>query len=313
MVSDLWVPNLDVPVNEVQLLVGYRSIEGVSVGQVPLGADADLQKGIREVCSTALEEAKNRTAGPWTAESGWERDEARVVQLVQLDEASVVRAALEKREYAELTAKDLDGLSLHFYAFVLGTQPAVGEDDSRLLLLKKRDPKGGLSRRLIAVLDVALTRLTRPVFTFDASVDLIYAPGRGVLAMNANAFELLFQDAPDIVRRTPELARKVASLLPVDEEVAGALEKLAVKRSRVRRKLSMLATREHLESVTAEKIQLEMERHGIPVADFIKDGKIVVTSDDGLKTLVELLNEDLLTGGLSGQSFIVDRKSPRSA
>jgi hypothetical protein len=141
----------------------------------------------------------------------------------------------------------------------------------------------------------------------------VYAPGRGVLALNANAFELLFQDSPELVIRTPELARKVADALPIAQDAADALERLAVKRSRVRRKLTMLASRGHLATVTAAQIRDELIRQGLDHTQFMLGDEIVVDSDDGLKMLVELLNEDLMTGALSGEAFVIDRKTPRTA
>jgi hypothetical protein len=173
VIASRWVPNLEIQLKGVQLLVGYRQARGVGVGQIPLGKDRALTLAIEEVCSDILSEANGRDTAPWTAESGWERDEARVVQLAQLDEASVVRAALEPREYPDLSARQLQELPLYFYAFIVGPQPAAGEDNTRLLIVKKRDPRYSLGRRVVAVLDVALTRLTQPVFTFDSSADLV--------------------------------------------------------------------------------------------------------------------------------------------
>lgn len=289
------------------LVVGFRDGRSVQVGQVSIGTVvADELRGIVEESAAGLAEMPRR---PWTAEAAWERDELRVIQRTQLDEDNPVVAALEASEYPDVVLDDLRTKSLIFYAVVVGPQPDTATADQRRVFLRKTNPRLGAERKVITVLTGdELTRITQPLFTFDRRVDLVYVPGRGILAVNEGPFDILFRDTPELMEKTPAHARTLAGALPLAEGSEQVLVDAAVKYARVRRRVLAAVERGHLVNVTAQQLRSELRRQGFAPRDHMQDGQLVIT-DANVTDLMRVLNEDLLTGGLSGQRFEIERKT----
>lgn len=192
---------------------------------------------------------------------------------------------------------------------MVGRQPKTGTVDTRLLFVRKRSPLLTTARRTVAVLNDALTRLRNPLFTFDEHIDLIVAPGRGVIGLSERPFNLLFRDAPELVERTPTLAGSIADALPLHTGGREILIDAAQRYARVRARILSLAAKPYVQSLTVNTIRAELVRQGIDPAEFIR-GRAIVLADTNVQDFVRVLNEDLLTGGFSATRFDVGRKRP---
>jgi hypothetical protein len=289
------------------LVVGFREGRSVQVGQVSIGTIvADELRGIVDEAATRFAEMPRRQ---WTAEAAWERDELRVIQRTQLDEDNPVVTALEDVEYREIALDDLRTKSLIFYAIVVGKAPDATTSDQRRVFLRKTNPRLGADRKVVTVLSGdELTRITQPLFTFDRNVDMVYLPNVGILAVNEGPFDMLFRDTPELMEKTPAHARTLAGYLPLAPDSEQVLVEAAVKYSRVRRRVLAAVERGHLVNVTANQLRTELRRQGLTPRDYMQNGRLVI-SEENVTELMRVLNEDLLTGGLSGQRFEIERKT----
>ncbi len=163
--------------------------------------------------------------------------------------------------------------------------------------------------RLLSVLGESLDRLDQPVFIFDERFDLILTP-EGLVILNTTGFEQLFRDVAVLRVAIPRWIGSITDKLPMDESSRQELEELAADNTRVRRRLRSLYERGYLKKVSIAALRREMRNQGLKPADFIKAGKLVVDRARA-QALLEVLNEDLFTGGLSGTPYRVDRKSSR--
>ncbi|MDP9232193.1 MAG: hypothetical protein M3O73_05420 [Actinomycetota bacterium] len=108
----------------------------------------------------------------------------------------------------------------------------------------------------------------------------------------------------------PQWVGAIADHLPLAGEGAAVLEEKAMKSSRLRRRLRSIYERGHFADVDIERVRAHVRELGLEEADFIAGNELVVDEADPM-TLLDLLNEDLFTGGMSELGFRRDRKSPR--
>ena len=77
------------------------------------------------------------------------------------------------------------------------------------------------------------------------------------------------------------------------------------------RRLRAINERGHLAHVDIAHVRAHIRALGLQEADFVDGNELVVDEADPM-TLLELLNEDLFTGGLTDTGFRSERKSPRA-
>lgn len=303
----IWAPDLAaIDTASVQLVVVSASGPAGQSGALRVGPA--VAEELRGIVVDAVEELLAMTAVPWAAQTSWEADEYPVVQRAQLEDETVVLQALERREHPDVEPDWLREHGRILYAIALGRQPAAGEDDSRLLFVRKANPTLNLSRKLTVFWDDALQTFDYPLLSFDRNVDLVLAPGKGLLALSGRAFELLFRDAPELLARTPERARQVAAAVRATPEAEQVLVDAAVRLARVRRRVLAITESGHLTNVTSAQLRAEFRRQGLDPNRYVTRGRLSFEPDD-VPEVLRVLNEDLLTGGLSGRRFEVERKS----
>jgi hypothetical protein len=286
------------------LAVGWRRGQHVEGGRVDLTGDiADV---LRQVCVDAAEQLGELEAKPYTADTYLEDEEYLTVGSAHLDGAGevleIVRGAAE---LDRLRAQDIPSRPLLFYAMVIGDDP-----DERVGFIRNANPMMAAKQgRVLTTLRNALTLLQRPVFSFDDRVDVIVLPD-GLVVTNQPAFERLFRGLPALVEKVPEWLAEIAQHLPIDADAMVELDERSRSDSRLRRRLLAIHERAHLATVSAADIRAEAKRQGIDPKSVLRNGQLVLDGVDA-GTLLRLLNEDLMTGGLSGTRFSVERKAPR--
>ena len=294
----------DIVEEALTLVVGWR--RGVRVEGGRVDVTEEVGEVLRGICADVVASLDELEAKPYAADTHLEAEEYLVVGEDDLDGSSEV---LELVRYAaevdDLSAGDLPNRPLLFYAIVFGDTP-----EERVGFIRNTNPmyvakRGGL----LTTLRGALTTVDEPIFGFDNRVDVVVLP-EGLLVFKQPAFERLFRDLPALVAKVPEWLAAVAAHLPIAPEAIEELDARARSDSRLRRRLLAIHERGHLQHVTIAQIRREAKTQGIDPSQVIRDGQLVLDELDAA-SLLRLLNEDLMTGGLSGARFSVDRKTLR--
>ena len=303
-----WSPGFDgLDLSRVQLIVAES--RGAEPGSGALSVSEGVADELRAVVRQTVEAIAGLTPVAWSAQAALEADEMWVVQRGQLDDAAPALVALERREHPDVLPDWLEDRTGVIYAIAVGPQPARGRPDERLLFVRKRNPILNLSRKITAFWDEALREIDYPLIALDLTTDLVLAPGRGLLALNALPFEQLFREAPELVARAPQSARQVAKAAGMTPDAEEALVDATIRLSRVRRRVLAILESGHLATVPPAKMRAELKRWGFDPSIHYKRNRLSFDADD-VQLMMKVLNEDLLTGGLTDQHYEVDRKTP---
>jgi hypothetical protein len=288
----------------LQLVVGWRgSGDSVEVYRVP--TNRDVADGLAIGCRAAVDRLTRMEPKFWTVESASEVEEYLYVGRDKLDSGSALIDALNVSTYDVLSAEELPSKSLLFYAMVTGT------GDRRLIFLRKQSPRRAADKRIVTFFSNRLERILQPVFIFDEGVDLVFDSGMNISILTLGVFNLLFKSTPEMLQRIPAQVQEIAARLPMSSASIEFLGARAQTDTRMRRRLESIISRGHLVNVTVDVLRAEIVRQGLSPEEFIKDGELDVAQVD-VPDILKVLNEDLFTGGLSGEHFEVARKSPRS-
>ena len=283
------------------LAVAWRTGDTLDIARVEIGNEvAETFREIAAEHSQALEERRGRVYAPdldievreeyATAPTGQLDDEDPVINLVS--DISLMDPIL---------ASDLPHRSLLLYAFVFGGVAAF---------VRKTNPHLSAKRgRVLTRLSDALVRIDEPVFGFDRKFDLVITPD-SLLISNATAFEYLFKGDDFVTRVIPTWVEAIAEAIPLAPGSDAMLIDRGISNMRRRRRLEAIVERGHLGEVKITKLRSEAKRLDLDSSKLIKRNQLVVDADT-IDDVLKLLNEDLFVGGLSGESFEVDKKAAR--
>lgn len=278
------------------------SARHVQVRRLPVSAE--VADELHQPIQASLDFLAKGTPVPYSPDLELDENEYAVVPREQLDPASSMLTELEKLSPPEGTEHDLSR-SLLCYAL------AVGPADSRVVFVRKANPRANLARALITVFDNELSRVVHPLLSFDLTlIDLVLVCGHGLVALNLKAYERLFRDSPELLARTPAKVAELQALVPMTEATQAALSAVATRNSRVRSRLLAMLSRDYLASVTPKVLKKQLARHGLDPAQYLVDGKLNFTEDQAM-VMMQLLNEDLAFGELTDVEFVINKKSPR--
>jgi len=301
---DSWLPNWSDfrPLN-LHLLVGWEgSTHKVQVRRVPVSAHvaSDL---LTPVVST-LDYLKVGVAIQYSPETELRDLEYGVVSREQLDlESSIIRG-VESILPAEIETTEWEK-PLLFYALV------VGEPNQRLIFVRRSNPRANVTKRYFTMFEDVLSKIEKPILSFDLDVmDLVLVQNGGLVVINPKVHERLFEDSPEVTAKIGNKVRELHSVIPLTDDSLASLERVALKNSRARSRISSILSRGHLSGLPLANIRKAMKRHNIDPNKHIKSGKIHF-EDEEVMAIIQLLNEDLSFGELSAQEFVINKKSPR--
>lgn len=291
-----------VPTDELALLLGWPTSGGkLRVAQVNVGGS--VRTFLETACATTVTRIRHGQPRSYNADMHLENDEFIVFTDVNtIQGCPLGQALLDPAPHDLAGARHLPTRALLFYAVVSGTGR-----DFRAFVRKTNPRKVARSGRLSAALGAdGLTVIADPLFQLDDHFDLVLTP-MGIVALNQQVFEALFRVLPE--EAVPEWINDVAAALPLADGADEALRAACVRNSRLRRKLQSIVERGHLASVTTEGIRRHLKTLGLAEEDYLDDkGKLTFDSARP-REMLDLLNEDLFCGGLSGERFRIDRKS----
>ena len=156
-------------------------------------------------------------------------------------------------------------------------------------------------------MDQRLERLEGPTFAFYTNFDLVLSPNWAVV-VNQSEFERLFRDAGLVEQHIAEWVAGIGEHLPWAPGAVDALAEVALRDSRIWRRLREINRRGHLATVTIDQVRDYATQMELGVDDLVVDEQLVFEPDERF-TILHLLNEDLFRGPLTQARFEAQRKS----
>jgi hypothetical protein len=296
----------DVQHEALSLIVAWREGRKLAAGEIGLTRDVDAQ--MRELCSATLANLAERRWRLDDPEAHLTDDECIHVMRDALRPTPPVLDVLDHAATLDLlSASSLPHKNLLFYAVILGSAP-----DRYTAFLRKVNAYISIKAgRFLSVLGDRLARIPDPVFSFDKTVDLVVTE-EDVVVLSMRVYELLFRETEPLTERIPKYIGKIAASLNLDPQAEHDLQALAAKSPRLQQRLRTLSERDYIHRVTIDQVRAYIHKQGMDPERLIRDGRLVLDSTDP-QLLLQVLNEDLYTGDLSGTSYAVDRKSARQA
>jgi hypothetical protein len=293
---------LRVPRN-LSLTVVWREGRHLAAGEIRMSES--VAEHLRNAVAATLERMRGGTLRVYSPDMHLEVDEVLYADDADLVADSALRDVLIPEEpLVTVSARTLPERPLVLYAVTFQ------QDGESVAFVRKTNPRrSATAGRMFALLGNTLTDADKPVFTLDPAFDLILSD-RGVIALDQGVFELLFKETDAVLEAIPSWVEAISEHLPLAGDGAAVLEEKATKSSRLRRRLRSIYERGHLADVGIDRVRAHIRALGLDEADYIADDELVVDEADPM-TLLELLNEDLFSGGLTDTGFRSERKSPR--
>jgi hypothetical protein len=155
-----------------------------------------------------------------------------------------------------------------------------------------------------------LDRVDSPIFAFDDRYDAIITKDK-VYVLNKDAFEGLFKESQAVLAKTDEWVKEVVDAIPMTQGSSQALETTLKRNQFLRKKFLAVKQRPHVMSMTPDALRDEIQRHGYDLADLM-DGDDLKVTEQNVKIVLQLLNEDLFSGGFSQERYAAGNKRPVS-
>lgn len=291
------------PPEAISLLVAWRSGRSLEFGEIRI-ADA-VADHLREAAARTLESMQEAELVAYTPEIVLDDGQALFVTDDELvAESPFTAAVLPDQPPGLLNARSLPDRALLLYALTFDTEQGP------VAFVRKKNPHPvARPGRMYALLGNTLAEVDRPVFTLDPEFDMIVGKD-GVIALDQNAFELLFHETDAVLARIPDWVSGIADHMPLAGDGAEVLAEKARSNSRLRRRLRAINDRGHLQDVDIATVRNHIRAVGLDEESLISDDELIVDEADPM-TLLYLLNEDFFTGGLTTTGFRSERKSAR--
>lgn len=206
------------------------------------------------------------------------------------------RLLLDHGDRPKKTPAQVDTNALYLYALVSTT--AAG----RLAMIKKTNPaRRAREGKRWALARDELNLLEEDPWQLHPTFDIIVGE-TGAFALSHSYFEQLFKDAERLRAHVGDWVDEVHAALPMTDAQKAVLSARCRESSRLRRRLRAITNRGHLDRVTINQVRAHARRMGLDAKDFVVSGKLVVDQANA-DELLQLLNEDLFLGGLTGDRF----------
>ncbi len=190
-----------------------------------------------------------------------------------------------------------------FYAIVRGV-----DVDDRIAYVRHLNPlRLAKPGNILATLGQTLSRLTHPVFALDDRIDLVLRPNR-IDILDKTFFDGLFFSLSGQDERLDRIVEETLATLPIQENTLAALVERARGRKRARRKMLEIQHSGHLATVTMVDFRRALAEDGLEEGRFIDAGGSIYADENDSDLLLEILNEDIFKGALTGRRLAASRK-----
>lgn len=263
----------------------------------------EVTSHLRNACLTALGTASDATRVDFTADA-----ELLDNQVFLIDQAEVLTELDHLRQVVEgasgldaVPPAQLSELHIEFYGV------AAGNDLPRLGFVKKANPvKVARRGQLFTTGRARLAAIEDPLIALDSTFDFVLGDDWAAV-LDQRHYELLVRSSPTMQAHIAAWVDGISLALPLSTASETALREAATRDSRLWGRLRAINQRGHLAAVDMKKLRTYAKAMGLDPDKIIVDGQLEFAADDRF-TMVKLLNEDLYSGGLTGERFEAQRK-----
>lgn len=283
------------------LILGWTENRRVVAGTYPI--TEDMADDLRIIAQQALDLIANidmaEYDGPTVISHG---EEGVWVPANRLNENSAIFAMLKSSDDLDLlTARDLEGRSLSFYAIGFGS-----DEDDRAFFVKRQARQYQATSQILAVLRGPLRPLRASVIALERNTDFILCD-EGAVVFETRAFEKYVQDPEDVEAELDENLDAVGAQLPFDDETLEALKELGRKGTMLRLRVRSILGRDHFGELDISKVRAEFRRLKIPTRKFISDGRLKFPMKSA-QLVMKILDESAWRGGFSDNLYTTNSR-----
>jgi hypothetical protein len=286
------------------LVVERPSKKNFSVVELKISANAqaELEKAWNKTLGILADEANLVTYSPDLVLRA--NDPRIAVMSSDLStENEIVAALLADADRSLEAPRKVAAEHLYLYALVSDTKAG------RVTMIKKRTPaKRASEGKWWALADKELRLIEDDPWQIYPSFDLVVCE-KGAYVLYLGALDQLLGDSEILTQRVGDWVKMVAASLPIGPGQDSILIERCEESSRLRQRLRAIHSRGHLSRVSIAEVRAHAKRMKLKPKDFIKNDKLLVT-ETNVDQLLKLLNEDLFTGGLTGDPFVSGGKEP---
>ena len=226
-----------------------------------------------------------------------------VMQTNLADESDVVSALLGDADHPKEAPRAVAAEHLYLYALTSDTEAG------RIAMIKKQTPvKRASAGKRWALARDELTVIEDDPWQIHPHFDLVIST-QGTYVLRLAALDQLLGDSTVLLARIGGWVTAVAASLPIAAGQAEVLIARCEESSRLRQRLRAINSRGHLSRVSIGDVEAHAQRMKLNPKEFIENGELIV-SETNADQLLKLLNEDLFTGGLTGDPFVSGGKEP---
>lgn len=281
----------------LQLVVTWTSGK-TTIGRCIKTAD-DVDETLRSHAERAVAELTD--PAPYSPDSEIEDNTHLEAAPEELFDTGLIETLRQGASLHLATEQELKTKSLFCHAIV------IGRGDTETIFVKKRSPIQLGKKSIVATLfNNTLDRIETPVFAFDNSYDAIITKSK-VYVLNKRSFEGLFKESPAVLAKTTEWVQEVSSVVSMTEGSQDILETVLKRNQYLRNKFQAIMKRPHIQTLTPDALRSVIQESGYNVADLM-DGENLSVTDTNVKTVLQLLNEDLFIGSFSQEKFAAGSK-----
>jgi hypothetical protein len=181
-------------------------------------------------------------------------------------------------------------------------------DDGPVVYVKRTNPQvAHKPGRFFAVARERLTRVAEPDFEFSSDFDFVVGPD-WVVVVSQKSFEMLFRDVNLVQQHVDSWIEGVTDHLPMAPPSLEVLREVALKDSRLWRRLKEIKARGHLANVSLNDVRTYAEAMELDPAKVVVNNELVFDPKERFSFL-QLLNEDIYKGELTKTVFESQRKA----
>jgi hypothetical protein len=312
--------------NTAALVLGWRKGSTIAAGRLNLARD--MHQELRRRAQASLAEVGRRTVRAFDPAAQLEEDEVFLLTIDQLpsrpkrqppgrrpkvaaedpvdeqEEASTLVDLLRTPGSLDpIPADSARGQTFLFYAVVFSNR------NGSIAFLKRHNPGSVLKTgRVLGLLGQDVTRIDDPVLIFESDFDLII-DGNDLAALKPTALARLFVDLKVAAAAVPaHVAQLRGSNLRFSDSALACITAVCRKRPVLAGRLQSLISADHLSTLTIEMVSNYVSGLNEDPAQFILDGRFVVTEAD-VGALLDVLDQRHYRGGYDKLLRRADRTS----
>jgi hypothetical protein len=234
----------------------------------------------------------------------------RAAAITPSDPTAFRNAMIATGGMPEVNAAFLRQKNTAFYALIRGTDAT-----DKVVYIRRIDPmKLAKPGHLIAKFEQRISKLDGNIFLMDDYIDIVIRPNQ-IDIFNKNVFDSMFFDLSADATSIDTMVRNALAALPILDGTLSELITRSRGKRRQRKKILEIQHSGHLATVTIQNFK-DAVTGKYDLARFVRTEngqEIIFASEDDTDLLLEILNEDVYDGGLTGRPLVAGKKGVRKA